>query len=82
MSLKKIKIQKPVMELYGNKMTRIILGDHYGTHTRHFSMHQQGKMTKDLALLNHGRDPKEEHYLCSIDFLKKISNNLYSKLDN
>lgn len=37
---------------------------------------ESGKMTKDLALIIHGRDMKEEHYLTTEQFLEAIDYNL------
>ncbi len=37
---------------------------------------ESGKMTKDLALIIHGNDLKEEHYLTTESFLKTIDENL------
>ena len=41
---------------------------------------EEGKMTKDLALLIHGKDLKQEHYLSSENFLIALENNLIKKL--
>ncbi len=41
---------------------------------------ESGKMTKDLAILIHGKELKEEHYLNSIEFLNELDNNLRAKL--
>jgi isocitrate dehydrogenase len=37
---------------------------------------QSGKMTKDLAMLVHENDLKEEHYLTTEDFLEELNKNL------
>ncbi len=42
---------------------------------------ESGKMTKDLALIIHGRDLKEEHYLTTEGFLGAIDENLQAKLN-
>jgi isocitrate dehydrogenase len=41
---------------------------------------QSGKMTKDLALIIHEKDLKQEHYLSTEEFLSAIDTNLKSKL--
>jgi len=41
---------------------------------------QSGKMTKDLALIIHGKDIKQEHYLNTEDFLSALDENLKIKL--
>jgi isocitrate dehydrogenase len=41
---------------------------------------ESGKMTKDLALIVHGNNLKEEHYLTTEGFLEAINENLKSKL--
>jgi len=41
---------------------------------------ESGKMTKDLALIIHEKDLKEEHYLTTEDFLNAIDQNLQLKL--
>lgn len=41
---------------------------------------ESGKMTKDLALIIHGADMKEEHYLNTQDFLSALDENLMKKL--
>lgn len=41
---------------------------------------ESGKMTKDLALIIHGKDLKEEHYLSTQEFLNAIDKNLKSSL--
>jgi isocitrate dehydrogenase len=41
---------------------------------------ESGKMTKDLALLIHGKDLKAEHFLSSEDFLGALEENLKVKL--
>ncbi len=43
---------------------------------------ESGKMTKDLALIIHGKDLKEEHYLNTEDFLSAIDENLKVLLNN
>lgn len=43
---------------------------------------ESGKMTKDLALIIHEKDLKEEHYLNTEDFLNAIDLNLKSFLNN
>jgi len=40
---------------------------------------QAGKMTKDLALLVHENDLKEEHYLTTEDFLEELNKNLQAR---
>ena len=42
---------------------------------------ESGKMTKDLALIIHGKDLKEEHYLTTEGFLAAIDENLKAKLN-
>jgi isocitrate dehydrogenase len=42
---------------------------------------ESGKMTKDLALIVHGENLKEEHYLTTEDFLEAINENMKSKLN-
>ncbi|NOQ25574.1 MAG: NADP-dependent isocitrate dehydrogenase [Bacteroidales bacterium] len=42
---------------------------------------ESGKMTKDLALIIHEKDLKEEHYLNTEDFLNAIDNNLKASLN-
>ncbi|MDA3953556.1 MAG: NADP-dependent isocitrate dehydrogenase [Bacteroidales bacterium] len=42
---------------------------------------ESGKMTKDLALIIHGKDLKEEHYLNTEDFLSEIDTNLKAYLN-
>ena len=42
---------------------------------------ESGKMTKDLALIIHGKKLKEEHYLTTEEFLEAIDNNLQNKLN-
>lgn len=42
---------------------------------------ESGKMTKDLALINHGKDLKEEHYLTTQQFLDALDQNLQTKLN-
>ncbi|WP_159517009.1 isocitrate dehydrogenase (NADP(+)) [Sunxiuqinia indica] len=41
---------------------------------------ESGKMTKDLALIIHGKDLKEEHYLTTQEFLNAIDENLKNSL--
>ncbi|RLD34931.1 MAG: NADP-dependent isocitrate dehydrogenase [Bacteroidetes bacterium] len=41
---------------------------------------ESGKMTKDLALLIHGKDLKQEHYLHTEDFLSALDEGLKSRL--
>lgn len=41
---------------------------------------ESGKMTKDLALIIHERDLKEEHYLTTEEFLDALDQNLRSSL--
>ncbi len=41
---------------------------------------ESGKMTKDLALIIHEKDLKEEHYLTTEEFLSAIDENLQNKL--
>lgn len=41
---------------------------------------ESGKMTKDLALIIHGKELKEEHYLTTEQFLAAIDANLVKKL--
>ncbi len=42
---------------------------------------ESGKMTKDLALIIHGKDLKEEHYLTTEQFLDALDQNLQKKLN-
>lgn len=42
---------------------------------------ESGKMTKDLALIVHGENLKEEHYLTTEAFLEAINENLKTKLN-
>jgi isocitrate dehydrogenase len=42
---------------------------------------ESGKMTKDLALIVHGENLKEEHYLTTEAFLEAINENLKMKLN-
>ncbi len=42
---------------------------------------ENGKMTKDLALIIHGKELKEEHYLTTQKFLSAIDENLQAKLN-
>lgn len=42
---------------------------------------ESGKMTKDLALIIHGKDLKEEHYLTTQQFLDALDKNLQAKLN-
>lgn len=41
---------------------------------------ESGKMTKDLALIIHGKELKEEHYLTTEQFLEALDTNLQQKL--
>jgi isocitrate dehydrogenase len=41
---------------------------------------ESGKMTKDLALIVHGENLKQEHYLTTEDFLEALNQNLQEKL--
>lgn len=41
---------------------------------------ESGKMTKDLALLIHGKDTKREHYLSTQEFLNALKDNLDTAL--
>ncbi len=41
---------------------------------------ESGKMTKDLALIIHGSELKEEHYLTTEQFLEALDKNLLKKL--
>ncbi|WP_299577654.1 isocitrate dehydrogenase (NADP(+)) [uncultured Sunxiuqinia sp.] len=41
---------------------------------------ESGKMTKDLALIIHEKDLKQEHYLTTEEFLNAIDQNLKSKI--
>lgn len=41
---------------------------------------EAGQMTKDLALIIHGKDLKEEHYLTTEQFLEALDKNLQKKL--
>ena len=43
---------------------------------------ESGKMTKDLALIIHGKDLKTNHYLNTEDFLNTIDTNLKAQLNN
>ena len=43
---------------------------------------ESGKMTKDLALIVHGKDLKEEHYLTTQQFLDALDQNLQAKLNS
>lgn len=43
---------------------------------------ESGKMTKDLALLIHGQDMTEDHYLTTEQFLDAIDSNLKEALNN
>jgi isocitrate dehydrogenase len=40
---------------------------------------ESGKMTKDLALIIHGKNLKEEHYLTTQEFLSALDENLQAK---
>ena len=42
---------------------------------------ESGKMTKDLALIIHGKALKEDHYLTTEEFLETIDENLQNKLN-
>lgn len=42
---------------------------------------ESGKMTKDLALIIHGKDLKKEHYLTTQEFLGALNENLRIKLN-
>jgi isocitrate dehydrogenase len=42
---------------------------------------ESGKMTKDLALIIHGKELKEEHYLTTEAFLEALNENLRIKLN-
>ncbi len=42
---------------------------------------ESGKMTKDLALIIHGKNLKEEHYLTTEGFLEALDANLQKKLE-
>ncbi len=42
---------------------------------------ESGKMTKDLALIIHGKELKEEHYLTTEKFLDALDQNLKTKLN-
>lgn len=42
---------------------------------------ESGKMTKDLALIIHGKDLKKEHYLTTEEFLEALDENLKIKLN-
>ncbi len=42
---------------------------------------ESGKMTKDLALIIHGKELKEEHYLTTEQFLEALDENLKAKLN-
>ena len=42
---------------------------------------ESGKMTKDLALIIHGKALKEEHYLTTQEFLEALDENLRMKLN-
>ncbi len=43
---------------------------------------ENGKMTKDLALIIHGKQLKEEHYLTTEGFLEALDENLRAKLNS
>jgi len=43
---------------------------------------ESGKMTKDLALIVHGKNLKPEHYLSTEEFLSALDENLKKKLGN
>jgi isocitrate dehydrogenase len=42
---------------------------------------EQNKMTKDLALIIHGKNLREKHYLSTQDFLNELEDNLKIKLN-
>jgi isocitrate dehydrogenase len=42
---------------------------------------ESGKMTKDLALIVHGENLKDEHFLTTEAFLEAINDNLKRKLN-
>uniref|UniRef100_UPI003216D09D NADP-dependent isocitrate dehydrogenase n=1 Tax=uncultured Draconibacterium sp. TaxID=1573823 RepID=UPI003216D09D len=42
---------------------------------------ESGKMTKDLALIIHGKELKDEHYLTTEQFLEALNENLRAKLN-
>jgi isocitrate dehydrogenase len=42
---------------------------------------ENGKMTKDLALIIHGKELKKEHYLTTEQFLEALDENLKAKLN-
>ncbi|MCD6354070.1 MAG: isocitrate dehydrogenase (NADP(+)) [Prolixibacteraceae bacterium] len=42
---------------------------------------ESGKMTKDLALIIHGKELKKEHYLTTEEFLSALDTNLQAKLN-
>lgn len=42
---------------------------------------ESGKMTKDLALLVHGENLRQEHYLSTLEFLDTLDNNLRNMLN-
>ncbi len=42
---------------------------------------ESGKMTKDLALVIHGKDLKEKHYLTTQEFLEELDKNLLKKIN-
>jgi len=42
---------------------------------------ESGKMTKDLALIIHGKELKKEHYLTTEQFLEALDENLQAKLN-
>jgi isocitrate dehydrogenase len=42
---------------------------------------EEGRMTKDLALIIHGKNMKEEHYLTTENFLSALDENLEKKLN-
>jgi isocitrate dehydrogenase len=41
---------------------------------------ESGKMTKDLALIIHGKNLRKEHYLTTMEFLDELDKNLKAKL--
>jgi len=42
---------------------------------------ESGKMTKDLALVIHGKEMKKEHYLTTSEFLDELESNLLKELE-
>lgn len=41
---------------------------------------KSGKMTKDLALIYHGKQMKREHYLTTMEYIDQVANILKDKL--